>query len=343
MATSQGMIMLAPGVWGVGALIVAHREARGLTQEDLANRAGLSVRAVSDIERGRTRSPHSRTIRLLATALELSQAELRRFLDLRRDDLGPRMSSYVPDEAAYPLSDLSPLPRQLPMAVRPFVGRERELAQLSELLDEDSGSVSIAVINGAAGVGKTALAMHWAHQIAKRFPDGQLYVDLRGSGSGSAPLLPSEVLKDFLHALRSPARHPASHDAQVARYRSLLAGKRVLIVLDNARDPGQVVPLLPGSPGCLVLVTCRGKLPELVARHGAQPVVLDPLTARDALELLNRLLGAARVSDEKHAVAALIDRCGRIPVRLRDAAAIAAVSPTLSLSDVTPKPCRDRG
>lgn len=334
--------MSARGAGSVGALIVAHREARGLTQEDLANRAGLSVRAISDIERGRTRSPHGRTIRLLAMALELSQPELRRFLDLRRDDLRFRISARVPDEAVYPLPNLSPLPRQLPMAVRPFIGRERELALLSGLLEEDSCCTPVALISGTAGVGKTALAVHWAHQVAERFPDGQLYIDLRGCGSGSAPLLPPEVLKDFLHALRAPARHPASYDAQVALYRSLLAGKCVLIVLDNASDVGQVVPLLPGSPGCLVLVTCRGKLSDLVARHGAQPVALDPLTACDALELLNRLLGASRVAGDESAVAGLIDRCGRIPVKLREAAAIAAESPALPIAEVLATSRQDR-
>lgn len=343
MATSQGMIMAAPVAGGVGALIVAHREARGLTQEDLANRAGLSVRAISDIERGRTRSPHGRTIRLLAIALELSQPELRRFLDLRRDDMRFRISARVQDEALYPPPDLSPLPRQLPMAVRPFIGRDRELALLSGLLEEDSRSTPVAVIRGAAGIGKTAMAVHWSHQVAERFPDGQLYADLRGCGSGSAPLLPPEVLKDFLHALRGPARHPASYDAQVALYRSLLAGKRVLIVLDNASDAGQVMPLLPGSHGCRVLVTCRGKLPELVAILGAQPVALDPLSACDALELLNRLLGAARIAGEESAVATLIDRCGRIPVKLREAAAIAAESPALPIAEVMRSARLERG
>src|SRR5262249_57976827 len=156
----------------------------------------------------------------------------------------------------------------LPKAPVAFTGRARELARLTEAptagLDpaepaaERVGAVVISAIAGTAGVGKTALAVHWAHQVADRFPDGQLYVNLRGFDPAGAAMDPAEAVRGFLDALGVPvAGIPVGADAQAALYRSVLAGRRMLVVLDNARDPGQVRPLLPATPGGLVLVTSR--------------------------------------------------------------------------------------
>nr|AKA59468.1 transcriptional regulator, SARP family [uncultured bacterium AZ_40] len=165
-----------------------------------------------------------------------------------------------------------PAPAQLPTDLPGFTGRADALRRLDELLPAEPSGTVIAVITGAAGVGKTRLAVHWAHRVADRFPDGQLYVDLSYRA-------PSEVLRGFLAAFQvPPQRIPAELDVQVGLYRSLLAGRRVLVVLDNARHAGQVRPLLPGSPGCLAVVTSRNPLSGLVVAAGAHPIVLDPPT-----------------------------------------------------------------
>ena len=167
------------------------------------------------------------------------------------------------------------IPRQLPASVRHFAGRAGELKVLSGLLDETAwatghadraGTVVISAIGGMAGIGKTALAIHWAHEVADHFPDGQLYVNLRGFDSSGAPVTPAEAIRGFLDGLQVPAGSiPADLEAQARLYRSLLADRRVLVVLDNARDARQVRPLLPGSPGCLVVVTSRNQLTSMIA------------------------------------------------------------------------------
>lgn len=177
----------------------------------------------------------------------------------------------------------------------------------------------ISAIGGTAGVGKTALAVCWAHRVADRFPDGQLYLNLRGYGPCRDPVPAAEAIRAFLDALQVPPdRVPESLEGRAGLYRSLLAGRRMLIVLDNARDADHVRPLLPGSPGCLVVVTSRDRLAGLVTVEGAQPVVLDVLTNADARVLLARRLGADSVAAE------LIELCARLPLALSVAAARAA-------------------
>jgi hypothetical protein len=199
--------------------------------------------------------------------------------------------------------------RQLPPAVRHFVGRKEEVRILDRLMTERSGtaaSVLISTVHGMAGVGKTALAVHWAHRVADEFPDGQLYVNLRGFDSTGPPKTPTEALRELLNAFGVPAwRIPASLDAQAGLYRSLLNGRRVLVVLDNARDDQQVRPLLPGSPGCLVLVASRNQLTSLICHEDALPVNLDLLSVREARELLTRRLGRDRVAVEPDAAGAV--------------------------------------
>jgi tetratricopeptide (TPR) repeat protein len=216
-------------------------------------------------------------------------------------------------------------PRELPLDVAGFTGRADALKELDELLPEQSspsGPVVITAIAGTAGVGKTALAVHWAHRVVERFPDGQLYVNLRGYATG-APLRPIEALSMLLRSMGMPPDQiPVVETEASARYRSLLADRRVLVVLDNARSAHQVRPLLPGSPGCLALVTSRDRLAGLVARDGAQRIVLDVLAASEAQALLTRLLGRERVETEPEAVDDLARACAYLPLALRIAAAI---------------------
>ncbi|HEY8471527.1 MAG TPA: BTAD domain-containing putative transcriptional regulator [Natronosporangium sp.] len=228
----------------------------------------------------------------------------------------------------------TPVPAQLPAAVPGFVGRQRQLAELDGMLAEAeaAGSMPICVLSGTAGVGKTSLAVQWAHRVRDRFPDGQLYVNLRGFDPTGTVTSPTEAIRGFLNAFGVPADEiPAELAEQSARFRSLLAGRRVLVVLDNARDAEQVRPLLPGSPGCLALVTSRDRLTSLVATDGARPVILELLAPAEARELLARRLGADRLAAEPAAVATAINRCARLPLALAILAARAATNPNLPL------------
>jgi len=230
------------------------------------------------------------------------------------------------------------VPAQLPPPVAAFAGRDAELARLDAIGDgqaDEASGVTIAVITGTAGVGKTALAVNWAHRVAARFPGGQLYVDLRGFDPAGPALDPGQALRRFFEALAvPPERIPAGLDDQVALYRSLLAGQRVLVLLDNARDAGQVRPLLPSSPGCLAIVTSRNHLAGLVAGHGAHPLGLDLLTPEGARELLSRRVGADRADREPDAVYEIIAGCARLPLALTIAAARAATNPRFPLAVV---------
>ena len=230
------------------------------------------------------------------------------------------------------------VPRQLPAAVGYFTGRDAELAALTGLLDARPGAppsaMVISAIGGTAGVGKTALAVHWAHQVAHRFPDGQLYVNLRGYDPGQ-PVPAADALAAFLRSLGVPGQDiPPEADERAARYRSLLAGKQVLIVLDNAGSADQVRPLLPGAPTCTVLVTSRDALAGLVARDGAARLDLDLLPEEGAVALLRMLIGP-RADAEPDAAAELADQCCRLPLALRVAAELAASRPAASLAGLT--------
>jgi DNA-binding SARP family transcriptional activator/tetratricopeptide (TPR) repeat protein len=228
------------------------------------------------------------------------------------------------------------VPAQLPLDVYGFTGRDRELAQLDRVLDatgEQPTAVVVCVLSGTAGVGKTALAVRWAHRAAGRFPGGQLYVNLRGFDVEGATVTPAEAIRGFLDALDvPPQRIPVDLQSQIRLYRSLLAGKRVLVVLDNARDAEQVRPLLPGAPGCVVLVTSRDQLTSLVAAEGAHPLKVNLLSTAEARELLARRLGPDRVAAEPRVVDEIIVRCDRLPLALAVAAARAATAPGLPLA-----------
>lgn len=227
------------------------------------------------------------------------------------------------------------IPRQLPAATRHFVGRERELRELDDLTSDAAPAAVVGAIAGPPGIGKTALAVHWGQRAAERFPDGQLYVDLCGFHSTGRPVTPGEALRKLLDALGVPAaRIPTDQAAQAGLYRSVVADRRMLVVLDNARDAEQVRALLPGGHRCVVLVTSRTRLTGLVAGHGAHAITLDLLSDSDSSELLGRYLGRDRVDAEPAAATALIKHCSQLPLALTIAASRAAVEPALSLADI---------
>jgi DNA-binding SARP family transcriptional activator len=230
-----------------------------------------------------------------------------------------------------------PVPRQLPASIGCFVGRSDSLDRLDALLPTESKAASttvvISAIAGSAGVGKTALAVHWARRVADRFPDGQLHVNLRGFDPSGPPVSPDDVIHGFLDALGvSPHRVPTDPQAQVGLYRSLMAGKRMLVLLDNARDADQVRPLLPGADNCVVVVTSRNRLVGLVAHDGAHPVNIDVLARNEALRLLAARLGPERIAIEPRSADEIIERCARLPLALTIVAARAVAHPTFPLA-----------
>jgi DNA-binding SARP family transcriptional activator/tetratricopeptide (TPR) repeat protein len=240
------------------------------------------------------------------------------------------------------------VPRQLPSASRSFTGRTRELAALDGLLPGSGSSgngVAVVIVSGAGGVGKTALAVHWAHRSAGRFPDGQLYVDLRGFDPSDVAVAPGEAMRGFLEALGvHHQRVPADLEAQTRLYRSLLVTRRMLVVLDNARDVDQVRPLLPGAPSCPALVTSRRRLTGLVAADSAVELTLDLLDPEEARALLTARVGAARVAAEPRAVDEIILLCARLALALAIVAARAATQRGLRLATLVEQlrtlPCR---
>lgn len=239
-------------------------------------------------------------------------------------------------DAAVPVpTPAVPVPAQLPAGVADFVGRANPLKELDRLLSP-AGDSAIGIIGGTAGVGKTALAIHWAHRVADRFPDGQLYVNLRGFAPNQPPVTPAEAMHGFLEALGiAPERLPASTDARAALYRTLLAERRMLVLLDNARDADQVRPLLPGTGRCAVVVTSRTQLASLVAVEGAQPVSLDLLTPDESRDLLIGRLGADRVSAESDAAEEIIRRCAGLSLALVVTAAHAVINRDMPLALLT--------
>ncbi|MEU7901704.1 tetratricopeptide repeat protein [Actinoplanes sp. NPDC049118] len=290
------------------------RRQLGLTQEDLAAATGLSVRSIRELESGRVAQPRPSTIRLLTKALDLPAAD---------------RSADAP--AAGPVR-----PAQLPLDLSAFVGRGAQLAALDALLEAGTrrpNAVIISTLSGMAGVGKTSLALHWAHRMTGRFPDGQLYVNLRGFDDGDVAVDPAVALRGFLEALDVPPnRIPSSLEAGVGLYRSLLADRRVLVVLDNARDADQVRPLLPGTGGSLVVVTSRDLLSSLIAAECARSLTVEVLAEQEAVDLLAGRLGAGRLDAEPAAVADIVAGTGRLPLALSIVAAHIATHPTFPLA-----------
>jgi transcriptional regulator with XRE-family HTH domain len=298
-----------------------------LTQEQLAQRAGLSVRTVRRLETGTVTRPQGFTLRRLIEALDLGPAQL--------DELAAAARAHpVEGEPAEPSRRRSPSPargepervgmpvlRQLPAAPPLFTGRSFELSDLERA--RDTGSVVIVTIDGMAGIGKTALALHAAHRLSAEYPDGQLFLNLHGYTQGVDPVPPGEALDRLLRALGVPAEQiPAHTEDRAALYRSRLADRKMLVVLDDALSEAQVRPLLPATPGSMALVTSRRRLVEL---DHSLTVSLDVLPQPDALALFARSAG---VGAEDAGVEDVVELCGRLPLALRIAAARLRSRPT---------------
>ncbi len=268
--------------------------------------------------------------------------------DLHRQILNGDPALDSPAQAPGAANSPAPLvPRQLPAAVSGFTGRAAELAALTRMLDESAadgpGTVVISAIGGTAGVGKTALALHWAHQVAGRFAGGQLYVNLRGFDPSGVPMPAADAVRGFLDALGVPPdRIPLQPGAQAGLYRSLLADRKMLIVLDNARDERQVRPLLPASPASLVIITSRNELAGLAAADRARLLTLDVFSGDEAVHMLTARIGAGRAAAEPGAAGEIASLCGRLPLALAVAAARAEARPDFPLAALAAE-LRDRG
>ena len=324
-------------------MLGSYRLAEGLTQEELADLSGLSVRALGDIERNRTTRPYRNSVERLADALRLSGSARQQFLATARGRSLRPADAVSLTAGTGPPPDPSPgprprpaqlVPRQMPATVPYFTGRGSEQATLTSLLCRSPAArgAPAAVITGTAGVGKTALALYWAHGAADQFPDGHLYLNLRGFDPSGNPVTPAEAIRGFLGAFGVPdERIPATPEAQAALYRTVLAGRQVLLVLDNARDAAQVRPLLPGSPGCRVLVTSRNQLAGLLVTAGARLICLGVLSPAEASQMLALRLGDRRLDEDREALDVLLTLTARLPLALAIVAARGAARPDFPL------------
>ncbi|MFD5875056.1 ATP-binding protein [Streptomyces sp. NPDC060322] len=283
-----------------GAVLRELRLARSLTIEGLSETSGISVRGIGDLERDRRAAPQRRTVAALADGLALGEPERERLLAAARSG---RSSSYRPVGV-----------RSFPRGVDDFTGRHRELALLAGWAGEAQAHPVVVAVSGSPGAGKTTLALHAARRVADGFPDGQLLVDLRGTHD--SPPEPAEVVVTVLKALGTPDRElsKAGPRGLAALYRHVLADRRLLLVLDNARDEAQVRPLLPGAGGVLTVVTSRRMLTGL---EGVHRLWLGQLGPEDAASLLAGIVGPGRAAAEPDALVDVAHRCGYLPLALR--------------------------
>jgi tetratricopeptide (TPR) repeat protein/DNA-binding XRE family transcriptional regulator len=340
------------------ARLGACRRLAMLSQEELAQRSGLSVRTVRNLERGRTRWPYADSVRRLADALELSGKAREDFMLPAARRLPGAADAAVPavvqagapgelvTQGAGPWGGCAPVTGfakqgsglagawlpvfQLPAAPADFTGRAAECGRLVGALiaGQDQLGVPLVVVSGPPGAGKTSLVLQVAHKVRKRFADGQLWVHL--AGTSARPPDPGEVLGEFLRGLGVPGSQiPPDLAGRAACYRSWLAGRRVLVVADDAASVAQVRPLLPGTAGCAVVVTSRARLEGL---DGAHLLPLDVMTAEDAVGLLARIVGTDRVAAERAAAESLAQACGGLPLALRITGAKLATRPSWPLS-----------
>ena len=305
----------------LAGILVRYRKSVGLTQEMLAERAGISTRSVSDMERGLVRNPRRRTWQALAGALALAEPDRSEFLRAVEPPTPEPTKSAEPTGVACHAHELPPEAADL-------VGREHELAELLALLADEPGpdrrAAAVVSIFGAPGIGKTAFAVHTAHRLASRYPDGCLFVNL--GGVGSEPVTSEQALASVLVALGVEERLlPADAEARASLYRAKLRGRRMAVLLDNAIDEAQVRPLLPSNPDCLVLVTSRWVLSGL---ESVTRVLLDVLRPDDSSGLLASIIGRARADAEPAAVRRVAELCGNLPLALRIAGNRLATRPS---------------
>ena len=291
-----------------GGLLRRHRLAANLTQQALAVRAHMSVQAIGMLERGTRRSPRHDTVVRLSRALGLAPADAEALLAASFDAAIPETNGDAGPPAVR---------RTLPRDVATFTGRHAELEQLLAVVSDVASAgraVAISAIDGMAGVGKTAFAIHAAHRLAPDYPDGQIFLDLRAHAAGLEPVEPFDALGRLLLTAGVGAQAvPPDLDARMALWRDHLSGRRILIVLDDAAGNDQVRPLLPGAPGCLVLITSRRRLSAL---EDVRPVTLRTLPPADAADLLTRLAGPAERRSDPAAVAELVERAGCLPLAI---------------------------
>ena len=292
----------------------------GLSLRELVRLTGIPRSTLSDALAGR-RMPRLETVLAVARACA-ADPELwrRRWAALSTQRFVPAEVTAAPTEAAV-------APAQLPRDVSGFTSRETEIARL--------GRGGVAVIHGRPGVGKTALAVHWAHSISSQYPDGQLFLDVRGHHPTLRPMSPAEALGRLLGSI-DVRWAPLTEDPEegVGLWRSSLAGRRLLIVLDDAISAVQVRPLVPGAPGCCMIVTSRHYLADLIVRDGADGIVLDGLPPKGSLDLLSHVVGPKRVAAEPAAAAAVATACGHLPLALRLAGAALAGAPERSFAEL---------
>lgn len=308
-----------PGV-ELGALVRMHRRRLGLSQEALAERGNLSVRTITDLERGRVRRPHRYTVAVLADSFALHGPDRAAFEDAARlgyaAPVAPRSGGRLGSGRE---RHADPLPRELPRAPVPFVGREDEMTELSRLesCTPPGGAGPVSVITGLPGVGKTALAIRFAHDVSRRYDEGQFYINLHGSDPSRPPLTAGEVLGRLLRATGFGDEIPGELDERAALFRSATAGRRIFVLLDDAMTADQVRPALTAGDSCLTLVTSRSPLDCLVALEGVHRMALEPLDEDAAVALLAGMLGATCPVSGSEALADLARRCGRLPLALR--------------------------
>jgi transcriptional regulator with XRE-family HTH domain len=323
------------------------RRDSSLTYRELAAKSGFSVTAIAEYFSARTLPPTDRLDallellgatpdehRALATARDRIEDAVRR---ARGRQARGRQAAAGPESPGSFCGPPQCVPRQLPAAPVMFTGRVRELACLDRISARSGtdGPPVISAIGGMGGIGKTWLALQWAHNHLDRFPDGQLYVNMRGFDPLAQPVTSADLVRGFLEALGvAPAEIPATLEARAALYRSLTAGKRMLVMLDDARDTAQVAPLLPGAALGTVLITSRRRLTGLITTHGARSMTLDVLSQADAPLLLARHLGAARLAGEPDATATVLDCCAGLPLALSIIATHATTAPDMPLSDL---------
>ncbi|WP_432879827.1 ATP-binding protein [Kribbella sp. CA-245084] len=299
----------------LGELLRTFRARAGLTQAALAERAGLSEQAISVLERGTRSRPRIDTIRALTKALDLTPDEAEQFLAVAR---GKRSDTVAParsvDEPA--TASESRVPWQLPPAARDFTGRDAQLEAMLSVLRNPDGTapVGLVAVTGMGGIGKTTLAVQAAHRLADSYPDGHLYLNLRGYGPGT-PMTVTDALRQLLRSVGADIQLiPDGVEEAAALLRSQLAGRRMLILLDNAAGVQHVLPLLPGSPGSSAIITSRGSLAML---PGARQIHLDALSESESVELLTGVIGQTRVAAEPEAARDLAAISGRLPLAVR--------------------------
>jgi len=305
-------------------LLRRHRARAGLTQAALAGKAGLSEQAISVLERGTRSHPRIDTVRMLTAALGLTAEEAEEFMAVAR---GKGRQRPVPDADAP--AESFPAPWQLPPAAPDFTGRAAQIEAILSALrvpaTPANGTVGLVAVTGMGGIGKTALAVQAAHMLVESYPDGQLYLNLRGYGPGP-PMTTADALRQLLRSLGLDLQLiPAGVEEAAALLRSQLAGRRMLVLLDNATDVQQVLPLLPGSPGSGVIITSRGAMATLPC---ARQIRLDALSESESVELLSGVVGAERVTAEPEAAESLTLLIGRLPLAVRLIAARLAARPS---------------